>query len=56
MTGWIVNWLALILVVIVPGCVIAGMAAVLIRDHIKAKRRDKRCHQRVMNWWEMKAE
>jgi hypothetical protein len=53
MTGWIVNWFALILVVIVPGCVIAGMAAVLIHDHIKAKRRDKRCHQRILNWWEM---
>lgn len=47
------NWFAVILVVIVPGCVIAGMAAVLIRDRIKAKRRDKRCHGRIRNWWEL---
>lgn len=53
MTGWIVNWLALILVVIVPGCVIAGMAAVLIRDRLKAKKRDKRCHQHIREWWEL---
>jgi hypothetical protein len=44
-----INYFALILVVIVPLAVIAGMAAVLIRNHVKAKRRDKRCHQRIMN-------
>ena len=35
MTGWIVNWFAVILVVVCPACVIAGMAAVLIHDHVK---------------------
>ena len=48
-----INYFALILVVILPLAVIAGMAAVLIHDHIKAKRRDKRCHQVIRNWWEM---
>lgn len=48
-----INYFALILVVIVPLAVIAGMAAVLIHDRIKAKRRNKRCHQRIMNWWEL---
>lgn len=49
-----INYFALILVVILPLAVIAGMAAVLIHDHVKAKRRDKRCHQRIMNWYDLR--
>lgn len=53
MIGMTVNWFALILVVILPLGVVVGMAAVLIRDHIKAKRRHRRTHQPVREWWEM---
>ena len=47
------NWFFIIFCGIMPLGVIVGMTVVLIRDHIKAKRRDKRCHQRIMNWWEL---
>lgn len=33
-----------------------GMAIVLICDHVKARRRKKRCHGRMLNWWELRAE
>jgi hypothetical protein len=42
--------------VVCPACVIAGMAAVLIHDHIKTKKRNRRCHQRIRNWWELEVE
>lgn len=47
------NWIGIgfccIFVIGVP----VGMAVVLIRDHIKAKRRDRRCHRGIKYWWEM---
>lgn len=55
MIGMVVNWFAIILWIVCPSCAIAGMAAVLIHDHIKRKRRHKRCYQPIMNWWERKA-
>ena len=55
MIGMTLNYFALILVVIVPACVIAGMAAVLIHDHIHKKRRGKRNYCPINNWWEYQA-
>lgn len=51
-----INYFALILVVILPLAVIAGMAAVLIHDRIKAKRRNKRCHQVIRNWYDLRVD
>ena len=49
----ITNYFALIFVFILPACVVIGMAAVIIRDHLKAKRRDRRCHRPIDEWWQM---
>lgn len=46
------NWIGLI----IPLMLIAapfGMAAVLIRDHVRAKRRHKRCHRPMSSWHEL---
>lgn len=29
------------------------MIVMLIKEHCEKKRRDKRCHQRIRNWWEL---
>lgn len=50
------NWMGVFFSFGIPAGVIIAMGAMLIRDHLKAKRRDKRCHQRIRNWWEMRAE
>lgn len=56
----ITNWFAFILVVLVPMLVIIGMGTVLLVTYIterrEQKRRDRRWHQPVQNWWELKAE
>ena len=46
------NWIG----IIIPLMLLAapfGMAAVLIKDHVKAKRRHKRVTKPIRNWWEM---
>jgi hypothetical protein len=50
------NWFALILVVILPACVIGGMAAVLIRDSIKKRRREKRLHRNIDDWQQLRVD
>lgn len=37
----------------IPAGVIIGMTVMLIMEHCEKKRRDKRCHQRIRNWWEL---
>ena len=39
MTGWYINWLAFVLVVLLPAGTVFVMAAILIRERIRAKRR-----------------
>lgn len=55
MLGMTINYFALIFVVILPLGIVIGMAAVLIRDHVKAKHRHRRTHQDIRNWWELDA-
>lgn len=50
------NWIGILFSFAAPVAVVVGMALVLIRDHVKAKRRERRCHGRVRNWWELRAE
>lgn len=52
MTG--LNWFGIFFAFGIPLGIIVGMIAVMIRDHLKAKKRDKRCHQVIHYWWEMK--
>ncbi|MBO7308549.1 MAG: hypothetical protein J6V38_02840 [Kiritimatiellae bacterium] len=51
-----INWFALIFVVILPVGVMCGMAAVLIRDHIKARRRARRLHRPIDSWYELRVD
>jgi hypothetical protein len=32
------------------------MVVMLIVEHNRKKRRDRRCHGRIRNWWELNAE
>lgn len=43
------NWFAVILLSLLPLSII-GMAAVLIRDRIKARKRNDRCHREISDW------
>lgn len=47
------NWVGLTFI----ACLFVGfpctMTAMLIHDHIEKKRRDRRCHGRIRNWWEL---
>lgn len=47
------NWMGIFFSFGIPVGIIIGMTAMLIYDRRKAKKRDKRCHQRIMNWWEL---
>lgn len=38
----------------IPVGVIIGMIVMLIHDRRKAKKRDKRCHQVIRNWYDLK--
>lgn len=49
----IFNWFALILVVILPVCVIIGMAAALIRDAYRKRRRAKRLSRTIDEWQQL---
>ena len=51
-----VNWFAVIFLSIFVIFTPVGMAAVLIRDRVRRKRREKRLHQPIRSWWEMRAE
>lgn len=46
------DWIRFIGTLCVPLGIIVGMAAVLIRDHIRKKRREKRLHQPISIWEE----
>lgn len=50
-----VNWLH-VFILFIPLWISLGMIVMLIRDHRKAKKRDKRCHAVIRNWWELRAE
>ena len=50
------NWFFIIFCGIIPLVSVLGMAVTLIRDHIKAKRRAKRCHGTIRYWWELKVD
>lgn len=51
-----INWIGVFFAFGIPAGIIVGMAAVLIRDHIKKKRRDRRCHRAIDEWWTLRAE
>lgn len=46
-----INWLAAIFLSLLPLCII-GMAAVIIRDKVHNKRREKRCRRPIRDWRE----
>ena len=48
-----VNWFFIILTGGLLFGTPIGMAAVLIRDHIRKKRRERRCHRAIEEWWQM---
>lgn len=50
------NWFGIAFVFILPLGVIVGMAAVLIRDHRKARRRARRLHRNIDDWQQMRAD
>lgn len=50
------NWIGIMFSFGIPLGVVVCMTVILIKEHIEKKRRDKRCHQRIRNWWEMEVE
>lgn len=50
------NYFALIFCFILPLGIVVGMAAVLIRDHVRAKRRRRRCHKAIETWQDLRVD
>ena len=52
------NWFYIILCGIVPVAVVIGMATVMtvtyVKERVEKKRRDRRCHQPISEWWELR--
>lgn len=51
-----INWFAVILLIVTFIFTPAGMAAVLIRDHVRAKRRRRRCHKAIETWQDLRVD
>ena len=52
----VTNVFAFIFVVLLPLGIVVGMAAVLIRDRIRAGRRAKRLHKEIKNWYDLRVD
>ena len=48
-----INWFFIIFCVLIPFGSVIGMGITLIVDHVKAKRRHKRDHREIDEWWKM---
>lgn len=47
------NWIGIAFSFGIPVGVVIGMTIMLVKDRIEKKRRDRRCYQRIRNWWEL---
>lgn len=51
-----INWFFIIFSVVIPLGTVLGMGFTLLVDHIKMKRRKKRTHRHISEWWELTVE